>query len=62
VLAALAGQRLGRYRPQRRALYLLATGPQHAIASWGPLAWAGNWVWRWKDRIDRAYVSKFRLS
>jgi hypothetical protein len=41
-----------------RALGLFATGPKHAIASYGALAWAGNWVWQWKNRIDQAFLRK----
>jgi pyridine nucleotide-disulfide oxidoreductase family protein len=54
------GQRLRNHRPQRVALYLLATGRQHAIASWNGFAWSGDWVWRWKDHIDRAFINAFR--
>lgn len=56
------GVALRRYTPQRTALYLLATGPRHAIGSWNGLAWQGNWVWRWKDRIDRGFIAGFRTS
>ena len=49
-----------RYTPQRTALYLLATGPQHAIGSFNGLSWSGEWVWRWKDRIDRRFITAFR--
>lgn len=55
----LEGRPLAAYRPQRRSLYLLATGPKEAIASWRGLCFAGKWVWRWKDRIDRAFVARF---
>lgn len=47
------------WAPQHRALYLISTGDRHALASWGPLAWGGNWVWRWKDRIDRGFIRRF---
>lgn len=60
LLAAITGAPLQPYRPQRRALYLLATGAKHAIASWGPLAFEGDWVWHWKNRLDRDYIAKFR--
>jgi selenide,water dikinase len=60
LLAALAGQELVPHRPPRQALYLVSTGGRHAVASWGPLALEGDWVWRWKDRIDRAYVAQLR--
>ncbi len=61
LIAALDGRAPSRFRPQRRALYLISTGGEHAVASWGPLALGADWVWRWKDRIDRAYIAKFRL-
>lgn len=47
------------YVPQPRALALISTGEQHAVASWGPLAFHGNWVWRWKDQIDRVFMRKY---
>lgn len=53
------GRKLRRYRPQRRALALIATGGRHAVASWGALAWQGDWVWRWKDRIDRRFMRQY---
>jgi pyridine nucleotide-disulfide oxidoreductase family protein len=56
------GKPLRSYTPQRSALYLLATGPKHAIASWSGLSWQGDWVWRWKDRIDRGFIAAFRTS
>jgi pyridine nucleotide-disulfide oxidoreductase family protein len=61
LLATLEERPLAPFKPQRRALYLISTGARHAVASWGPFAFAGNSVWRWKDRIDRAYVDKFKL-
>jgi selenide,water dikinase len=47
------------WAPQRRALYLISTGDRHALASWGPFAWGGDWVWRWKDHIDRGFMRRF---
>jgi pyridine nucleotide-disulfide oxidoreductase family protein len=61
LIATLDGRPLEPYRPQRRALYLISTGRRHAVASWGSLAFSGSSMWHWKDRIDRAYVAKFRL-
>jgi pyridine nucleotide-disulfide oxidoreductase family protein len=60
LMAALASRPLSAFQPQRRALYLLTTGPRHAIASWGSWAFAGRWVWHWKDRIDRDYIAELR--
>ena len=48
-----------RYRPQRRWLALISTGDRHAVASRGALYARGDWVWRWKDWIDRRFMRKF---
>ena len=45
--------------PQARTLYLLSTGRRHAVASWGPWATSGRWVWWWKDRIDRGFIRRY---
>ena len=56
---SLQGQPLKPYRPQRSWLALISTGNKHAVASRGALGFAGDWVWRWKDRIDRDFMRKF---
>jgi len=61
LLAMLDGRPLAPYRPQRHALYLITTGPRHAVASWGGVAFEGSSLWRLKDWIDRRYIGKFRL-
>ncbi|MBK5205457.1 MAG: FAD-dependent oxidoreductase, partial [Polaromonas sp.] len=48
------------YRPQRQWLALISTGDRHAVASRGPFSWQGDWVWRWKDWIDRRFMNKFQ--
>jgi len=53
------GRGLVPYRPQRRALALLRSGEGRAVASWGPLAAEGAWIWLWKDRIDRRWVRRY---
>jgi selenide,water dikinase len=60
LLAACQGAALCQWRPQRRALYLVSTGDQRAIAAWGALSLSGRWVWQWKDGIDRRFVRAFR--
>jgi len=45
--------------PQKNHLALISTGGRHAVMSWGPFMLEGDWVWRWKDHIDRAFVTKF---
>lgn len=62
-LRALAtGQAPTAWTPQRRALYLISTGAHHALGHWGPLSWGGDWVWRWKDHIDRAFVRRYSAA
>ncbi len=56
----LCGESLIDYTPQPRTLALISTGEAHAIASWGALSFHGNWVWRWKDQIDRKFMGKYR--
>jgi len=60
LFACIDGQPLERYCPRKSSLYLLATGPQHAIASWGMFSAQGHWVWRWKDWIDRGFMRKHK--
>ena len=56
---AAHGAPLTSYVPQRSALALISTGDRHAIASRGPFVVEGDWVWRWKDRIDRRFMAKY---
>ena len=59
-LRAICGGRPPRpWTPQARALYLVSTGDRNALALWGRWCWEGRWVWRWKDRIDRAFVQRY---
>lgn len=57
--ARCEGRSLDPWHPQRQALYLISTGDRHACASWGRWTWQGDWVWNWKDRIDRRFVRRF---
>ncbi len=56
---SLRGQSLKPYQPQRHWLALISTGNRYAVASRGPLGFAGAWVWRWKDHIDRQFMRRF---
>jgi len=55
----LLEQPLKRYKPQKDFLSLMAVGPKRAIASRGPFAIEADWVWRWKDHIDRKFMTQF---
>ena len=59
---ALAGEAPERFRPPSRSLALISCGDRYAVASWGGLALEGAWVWRWKDRIDRRFVERYRVG
>ena len=55
----LTGRPLRPFRPQREALYLVSTGERCAVGTRNGLVFAGAWVWRWKDWIDRRFMRKF---
>ena len=46
--------------PPRHTLNLLSCGTGHAIATYGPLHAEGAWAWWWKNRIDQAFVTRYR--
>jgi selenide,water dikinase len=58
--AWVRGEALEAWRPQRRALYLVTTGGPEAVVVRDDLpALQGRWIWRLKDRIDRAFMRRF---
>lgn len=58
LLRYASGQALFGYHPQRDYLSLLSTDHWHAIASWYELVWKGDWLWRWKNRIDQRFMRR----
>lgn len=60
--AALKGEPLAAYAPQRRFLALLATADERAIASRGSFGASGVWAWHLKDYIDRRFMRRFAPS
>ena len=56
---ALAGKRLRRAVPQKRALALIGTGDGKAVASRGPFAAYGRSLWLLKDWIDRRWMRRY---
>jgi selenide,water dikinase len=53
---AVLGQKLTPYRPQRHWLVLISTGDHHAIGTRNGIVFEGDWVWTWKDWIDRRFM------
>lgn len=47
------------HKPQGQTLALITTGEKYAIAARGPFSLEGEWVWRWKDWIDRRWMLKY---
>jgi len=55
----LTGKSLIPFVPQKQFLSLVSTGGRHAVAARNRFGISGDWVWRWKDWIDRRFMSKF---
>ncbi len=55
----LMGRALKAFKPQRRAMYLLSAGAEYAVGTRNGFVFGGKWVWRWKSRIDRRFMSEF---
>ena len=60
--AALEGRALRTHVPSRRYLALISAGDRYAIGTRDGFSFEGEWVWRWKDRIDRAFVARYGTS
>jgi selenide, water dikinase len=62
--AAVRGQPLQTWRPQRRWLALIGTGDARAVASRGAFRFGlgkhtGRWMWAYKDWIDQRFMQRF---
>ncbi|MDT8425641.1 MAG: selenide, water dikinase SelD [Methyloprofundus sp.] len=57
--ALLLNKALIEYKPQDGFLSLLALGEKKATGSKSLFSFSGDWVWRWKDAIDRKFMDKF---
>lgn len=53
-----AGRRLEKFHPQEQALYLMSVGRKHAVGTRNGITVSG--VWRWKDWLDRRFMSRFK--
>ena len=58
--AALTGTPARAHQPPQKTLNLLSCGRRYAIGSWGELSFEGRWVWYLKDRIDRAFIARYK--
>ncbi|MEX0694446.1 MAG: selenide, water dikinase SelD [Rhodospirillales bacterium] len=56
---ALLGQTLKPFSPQKAALALISTGDKYAIAARSGFSVEGQFIWAWKDWIDRRWMAKY---
>ena len=58
-MRVLRGEAPTPFIPQRRFLSLVSTGDRYAVASRGPIALEGRWVWAAKNWIDRRWMRNY---
>jgi selenide, water dikinase len=58
IQAALTGKKPRNFNPQRQYLKLISLGRQTAVADKWDYSLQGAWAWTWKDRIDRAFMTR----
>lgn len=56
---ALLGQAPKPFTPQRQHLAIIGTGDGNAVATRANWSIEGQWVWRWKDHIDRKWMRMY---
>lgn len=56
----LLGKKLRAFKPQQDFLSLISTGNRSAVGTRSRFTFSGDWVWRWKDWIDRRFMAKFQ--
>lgn len=58
--AAITGDPMRRYKPQKDYLKLISMGDKEALGERFGMLFTGKMVWRWKDRIDQSFMEQFR--
>ena len=58
--ATLTGGQLRAYHPQKDYLKLISLGEKSAVGERFGLTLSGPAMWRWKDHIDRKFMTRFR--
>jgi selenide,water dikinase len=58
--SAMTGAALASYNTSRRYLSLISAGEKKVVGFWNGFTFQGAWAWRWKDRIDRQFIAKYR--
>ena len=61
LVRAVRRETLQMYKPRRRSLSMISTGNRYAVASYGPFAVEGSWVWGWKERNDRRFIRSYAV-
>jgi selenide, water dikinase len=56
---ALLGRKLEPFAPQSRYLSIIGTGDRRAVATRADWSVEGEWVWHWKDYIDRKWMRMY---
>ena len=59
LLAALDGQPLEKYKPQKHYLYILNFGDGTGLAIYGSFSWRGRWAMALKHVIDRRFMRRY---
>ncbi|OBY28262.1 selenide, water dikinase SelD [Leisingera sp. JC1] len=58
--ALMTGDPLRKYKPQKDYLKLISMGSKEALGERFGTTLSGPLMWTWKDRIDQAFMEKFR--
>jgi NADH dehydrogenase FAD-containing subunit len=60
LLAAVKGTALRQYEPQKSTLLIMNLGDGRGLAMWGGVSWLGRFSLWLKNRIDRAFLARYR--